>query len=739
MLGGVPGGKPLISLSARPARTTIYVSLPPSGKRPNTRRYPIAIVGPGYHGILVSRSTRIRGLVSIADIAPTAKALERGERPVIQARADANPRAHLAELDRRLSRSHDVRLWETLILVAAVLGGAILAVLFRSEYLGRAGLLAAPSVLTAALILSAAEITRPHVVVTSLPAIALGLAALLAIPRALLPWALVGFLAGYLVVFVGWPEVASFSAIGASPDGGGRFYGAGNLVETVLLTVSLEAAALLGRRAILPVLVLTLVTVGWSKAGADGGGIVVLLAAFAVLASRMYGVRWTWRRAGRRRGRRRPARRRAGRARCGERRIEPRHPRVPPGPRLAGRGSREPRAHLGREPRREHDAGDRLRGLDRGADRAGDPLAAVPRRRRVAHGNRRLPRRQRQPGRRCLRRRAFLCGSCSPTSRCVDRRPTRAGSVTSARMSRASPLAREASISAGVAAMLAALLAWAGPPGTDLAAHVYQRALFLDHGFTLWNNFWYAGRYSFVTYSLLYYPLAAALGIRLLAVATVATATLAFAVVVWKEWGPRARWSSRTFAVVWAGIVLSAAFPFALGAALALLGLWALQARRPWRFAALAGLTAAASPIAFLLLVLIVVGLALGRRSDRWLSWRRARAYSRSSSSRPWCCGCSRRAAGIRSRVAELAAACTYCALSTAFAWRAEGARTLRWIFPVYGVACLTFFFVSSGVGENVARLRYAAIPVSVLVLSLRNWRPSFRRWSSSGSRSRGT
>jgi hypothetical protein len=73
-----------------------------------------------------------------------------------------------------------------------------------------------------------------------------------------------------------------------------------------------------------------------------------------------------------------------------------------------------------------------------------------------------------------------------------------------------------------------------------------------------------------------------------------------------------------TFAVVWAGIVLSAAFPFALGAALALLGLWALQARRPWRFAALAGLTAAASPIAFLLLVLIVVGLALGRRADRW-------------------------------------------------------------------------------------------------------------------------
>jgi hypothetical protein len=154
-------------------------------------------------------------------------------------------------------------------------------------------------------------------------------------------------------------------------------------------------------------------------------------------------------------------------------------------------------------------------------------------------------------------------------------------------------LAREAVLSAAAAAAAASLLVWLGPPGSDLAAHAYQRAVFLQHGFSLWNNFWYAGRYSFVTYSLLYYPLAALLGIRLLAVATVAMAALAFAVVLGLEWGPTARWSSRTFAVVWAGIVLSAAFPFALGAALALLTIWALQAGARWRFAALALLTLA--------------------------------------------------------------------------------------------------------------------------------------------------
>src|ERR1043166_7786725 len=81
--------------------------------------------------------------------------------------------------------------------------------------------------------------------------------------------------------------------------------------------------------------------------------------------------------------------------------------------------------------------------------------------------------------------------------------------VSSKRLPKASPLAREAILSAAAAATFAALLVWLGPPGADLAEHAYQRTLFLHHGFALWNNFWYAGRYSFVTYSLLYYPLAA--------------------------------------------------------------------------------------------------------------------------------------------------------------------------------------------------------------------------------------
>jgi hypothetical protein len=282
------------------------------------------------------------------------------------------------------------------------------------------------------------------------------------------------------------------------------------------------------------------------------------------------------------------------------------------------------------------------------------------------------------------------------------------------------PLVREAALSAAAAAAVAAALAWFGPPGTDLAAHAYQRTVFLEHGFTLWNNFWYAGRYSFVTYSVLYYPLAALLGIRLLAVATIALAACAFAVVLGREWGPTARWSSRTFAVVWAGIVLSAAFPFALGISLALLAIWVLQAGRRWRFAALGGLTLAASPLSFLLLVVVLAGVAVARwRSLDWVPvatvalaavveivlWRLFPGEGRFPFA--W----SAFAPGV-----------AFCGVGLILTWRVD--RVLRFVFAAYLAALVTTFAVPSAIGENIARLRYAAIPLVVLVLSLRRWRP---------------
>jgi hypothetical protein len=249
------------------------------------------------------------------------------------------------------------------------------------------------------------------------------------------------------------------------------------------------------------------------------------------------------------------------------------------------------------------------------------------------------------------------------------------------------PLLSEALLSAAAATLVATLLTWLGPPGSDLAAHAYQRTLFLEHGFTLWNNFWYAGRYSFVTYSVLYYPLAALLGIRLLAVATIALAALAFAVVLGREWGPTSRWSSRTFAVVWGGVVLSAAFPFALGIALALLAIWALQAGRRWQFAALTALTLAASPVAFLLLAVVVAGVGLARRASLPRDVVPGAAVATAGATEIVLWRLFPDGGRYPFSLPEAAAAVVFCLIGLVFTWRVERARVLRFVFAVYLVA----------------------------------------------------
>ena len=285
-------------------------------------------------------------------------------------------------------------------------------------------------------------------------------------------------------------------------------------------------------------------------------------------------------------------------------------------------------------------------------------------------------------------------------------------------------IAREAWLTAGAAVALSTVLLIVLPQGSDLAAHEYQLSLFAQHGWTLWDNFWYGGRYTFVTYSVLYYPVAAVLGIKLLALAAVATAVAAFTLVTAREWGGDAIWASRVFAVVWAGFVVTAAFPFALGVALGVLALVAVQARARQRFALLALLTLLASPLAFGLLSVVAAGLFFARRCS-WrdevvlavplvglgfveiLLWRLFPDPGR-----------------YPFPVAQFAAAVTFCVLGVAATWRVDRARPLAWIFITYLLVCSAAFVFPSAVGENIARLRYMALPVAVLALSLRRWRP---------------
>jgi hypothetical protein len=242
---------------------------------------------------------------------------------------------------------------------------------------------------------------------------------------------------------------------------------------------------------------------------------------------------------------------------------------------------------------------------------------------------------------------------------------------------------------------VAAALLWLGPPGNDTAAHVYQLWLFQRHGLTPWDNYWYSGRWVFVTYSLLYYPLAALVGIKLLAVLSVATASAAFARLV--RWTP----ATVTFALVWGAYTISGAYPFLLGAAFALL---ALLTRRVWLFAVLAALAWAASPLAVLLLAVAVVGLRRRKESLLTLGLIAVQVvlahifHGRGHFPFPW---------------PEILAALVFSVGGAVFA----RGRALRGIFLAYTALVVLSVAFQSQLGENAARLRFAALPLALLVV----------------------
>jgi hypothetical protein len=282
--GGIPEGPARIRLSSgAPNGPHILVGLPTGGTQANDMRYVVVVSGAGYHGILTSDSTRIPGLVSITDIAPTAL----GEKGKLGSQADSNPAQTLRELDARIDGHNDARLPASI--VAAVL--VLLLALWRP----RAGLLGFGAILLANLILGLAEVSSfwPTQVVIALAALS-GLALEVALTSDLaVGLFLAAVVAAYLVVLG-----ADGSAVALSPFGptqNARFYGISNLLETMLLVPALGGAYYLQRAlgwiAFGCVALLTFVAVAANRFGADGGGAIVLPVAFGLLAALLAGLR----------------------------------------------------------------------------------------------------------------------------------------------------------------------------------------------------------------------------------------------------------------------------------------------------------------------------------------------------------------------------------------------------------------------------------------------------------------
>jgi hypothetical protein len=285
-LGGVPPGPPLLAAShvATAPETTddvIVVSLPPRGAvRANDRRFPIVVIGHGFHGLLESPTTRIKGLVSIVDVAPTALGWSRGS---LSATSSSNPVASLANLDRQIHANNRLKLPALIIIACAV---ALLAVVRP-----RAALTALLAALLVSVGLGAAQVSSEPLILAVLIVGTVGggvwLSRAFATDGRLL-MLIVAALALHMLLFALRPSWVALTPLG--PTQNSRFWGVGNQLETLLLAPLLAGAHLAGRRfggfGFAAFAVFGIVVVTDNRFGSDGGGAIVFGIALAFLGAR---------------------------------------------------------------------------------------------------------------------------------------------------------------------------------------------------------------------------------------------------------------------------------------------------------------------------------------------------------------------------------------------------------------------------------------------------------------------
>jgi hypothetical protein len=279
--GGVPTGPAIVEFETAAVPPTsgpaIVLGLPSDGKQPNDRRYPIVVLGHGYHGLLTSPSTRLPGVVSIVDVAPTAL----GEDDGLGWSANADAGARVVALDELIGGKKRLRL------EASLLAGGLIVLL--ALVFPRAAILSYATALAAAVPLGAAEAHTAWVVLLAIAAAILAAVLLAFVLRSALAvgLALAAVLALYLAAMAVDAAWVAYSTFG--PEQAGRFYGVGNLLETMLLVPALAGAAFLGRSlgalGFAAVALLAFVTIVGGRFGADGGGAVVLAAGYALLAA----------------------------------------------------------------------------------------------------------------------------------------------------------------------------------------------------------------------------------------------------------------------------------------------------------------------------------------------------------------------------------------------------------------------------------------------------------------------
>lgn len=243
------------------------------------------------------------------------------------------------------------------------------------------------------------------------------------------------------------------------------------------------------------------------------------------------------------------------------------------------------------------------------------------------------------------------------------------------------------------------------PSSEDLAAHLLRAKLFATEGFGIWNNWWYGG-HNVPGYSVLFPPLGAWLSPQAAgAIATVPTAAL-FEALAHRRYGERAWLGALWFGAATSTSLFTGRLTFAFGLLPAVGSALALQRRRPGTAAALAAITALASPVDAVFAALAGVAQAAG-------------AYLEHRELRPALPGLGVIVAAAAPVLAlaiafpeggyepfAFSALWPLVVLSAAFVFvTPRGEPTLRAGAALYGIGCVLSFAVTSPVGSNVTRL----------------------------------
>ena len=177
-------------------------------------------------------------------------------------------------------------------------------------------------------------------------------------------------------------------------------------------------------------------------------------------------------------------------------------------------------------------------------------------------------------------------------------------------------------LASGVAAVYLALDLRA----SDFPAHLFRAELFGREGFTIWSNAWYGGHH-IPAYSILFPPLAWLVGPQLVGALSCVAGAILFERLVSERFGERARLGALWFGVGIGSLLFTERLTFALGVAIGLGAVLALQRGRTWPSLALAATSSLASPVAGLFVALAGTAFALaGIRAEPNARRRRLRA-----------------------------------------------------------------------------------------------------------------